>query len=79
MLSALQTELRPNSLDFPSLICVEKGTGREMVKETERVLEERILGERVFYAIDPNSGKPQLQTVQCIEKTIETEVLKMCI
>ena len=68
-------ELRPCSLDFPTLIMRETDTGRTFVRETTRVLGEKILGQTTFFTYDVRVGWPVLNTLQFVEKTIEVEVI----
>ena len=78
MKARMMTELRPCSLDFPTLIMREIDTGRAFVTETTRVLDEKILSHETFFTYDEREGgRPVLHTIQCVEKTLEIEVFDL--
>lgn len=63
--------LRPTSDDFPRL-SVRMADGAVKVKESERVLDEKVTTKTEEY-VDEN-GEQKVRTVEIVEKTIEKEV-----
>lgn len=64
--------LRPTSDDFPRL-SVRMSDGAVKVKESERVLDEKVTTKTEEY-VDEN-GEQKVRTVEIVEKIIEKEVL----
>lgn len=60
-------------LIFPR-IAVKSRPGTLTVREKEKVVDEKVIQRKVEEVSDPVTGKPQLVTVEIVEKVIETEV-----
>jgi hypothetical protein len=60
-------------LKFPR-IAIKLRPGQVTVRETEKILDEKILRRKEELVLDPITGEPTVQTFEYVEKTIETEV-----
>lgn len=63
-------------LIFPRIAIKQRPGNRVVVREKEKVLDEKVIQRTTEEVPDPVTGKTQLVTVEYVEKLIETEVLQ---
>lgn len=73
MIPTSKSSAAQRPLIFPR-IAVKSRPGALIVREKEKVVDEKVLQRKVEEVPDPVTGKPLLVTVEYVEKVIETEV-----
>ncbi|XP_045477554.1 protein lap4 isoform X14 [Harmonia axyridis] len=66
-------DLKPSSADFPKLAVRSKAERDLVVRESEKVLDERVI-QKTEEFVDETTGETRVRTVEYVEKLIEKEV-----
>ncbi|XP_045477481.1 protein lap4 isoform X4 [Harmonia axyridis] len=70
---ACNIKLKPSSADFPKLAVRSKAERDLVVRESEKVLDERVI-QKTEEFVDETTGETRVRTVEYVEKLIEKEV-----
>ncbi|KAL3279121.1 hypothetical protein HHI36_016635 [Cryptolaemus montrouzieri] len=70
---ACNVQLKPSSADFPKLAVRSKAARDLVVRESEKVLDERVT-QKTEEFVDERTGEKRVRTVEYVEKLIEKEV-----
>ncbi|KAK9878834.1 hypothetical protein WA026_003669 [Henosepilachna vigintioctopunctata] len=70
---ACDVQLKPSSADFPKLAVRSKAARDTVVRESEKILDERVV-QKTEEFVDERTGETRVRTVEYVEKLIEKEV-----